>query len=124
MKILVTGNLGYVGSHLTQLLVSYGHEVIGCDLSLFPNAVCGELTQPTIQLLKDFREIKEKDLSGVEAVAHLAGISNDPMGELNPGLTLKINGEGTVQFAQAAKSAFGGYSSASYQTKSAVRIGY
>jgi nucleoside-diphosphate-sugar epimerase len=105
MKILVTGNLGYVGSHLTQLLVSSGHEVIGCDLSLFPNSVCGELTQPTIQLLKDFREIEEKDLSEVDAVAHLAGISNDPMGELNPGLTLKINGEGAVRLARVAKSA-------------------
>jgi nucleoside-diphosphate-sugar epimerase len=105
MKILVTGNLGYVGSHLTQLLVSSGHEVVGCDLSLFPNAVCGELTKPTIQLLKDFREIEKKDLFGVDAVAHLAGISNDPMGELNPGLTQKINGEGTVQLARVAKSA-------------------
>ena len=104
MKILVTGNLGYVGSHLTQLLVSSGHEVVGCDLSLFPNAVCGELSQPTIQLLRDFREIEEKDLSEVDAVAHLAGISNDTMGELNPGLTLKINGEGTVQLARVAKS--------------------
>ena len=105
MKILVTGNLGYVGSHLTQLLISSGHEVIGCDLSLFPNSVCGELTQPTIQWLKDFREIQLEDLSGVDAVAHLAGISNDPMGELNPGLTLKINGEGSVHLARIAKSA-------------------
>lgn len=105
MKILVTGNLGYVGSHLTQILISSGHEVIGCDLSLFPNSVCGELTQPTIQWLKDFREIEIEDLSGVDAVAHLAAISNDPMGELNPGLTLKINGEGTVHLARIAKSA-------------------
>jgi len=105
VRILVTGNLGYVGSHLTQLLVSAGHEVIGCDLSLFPNAVCGELTQPTIQWLKDFREITAEDLFGVDAVAHLAGISNDPMGELNPGLTQNINGEGSIHLARNAKIA-------------------
>jgi nucleoside-diphosphate-sugar epimerase len=104
MKILVTGNLGYVGSHLTEILISHGHEVIGCDLSLFPNSICGDLAKPTVQWLKDFREIRESDLVGVDAVAHLAGISNDPMGELNPGLTLKINGEGAVLLARMAKS--------------------
>ena len=88
MKILVTGNLGYVGSHLTELLVSSGHEVIGCDLSLFPEAVCDALTTPALQLKKDFRALTQEDLKGVNAIAHLAGISNDPMGELNPGLTL------------------------------------
>ncbi len=105
MKILITGNLGYVGSHLTQLLMKSGHEVIGCDLSLFPNAISGQLTQPTLQWLKDFREIKEQELVGVDAIAHLAGISNDPIGELNPGLTLKINGEGAIHLGRTAKAA-------------------
>ena len=105
MKILVTGNLGYVGSHLTELLVSSGHEVIGCDLSLFPEAVCDDLTTPALQLKKDFRALTQEDLKNVNAIAHLAGISNDPMGELNPGLTLKINGEGSVQLALVARTA-------------------
>ena len=105
MKILITGNLGFVGSHLTKILVSAGHEVIGCDLSLFPDAVCTELAIPTVQLIKDFRALTKEELNGVDAIAHLAGISNDPMGELNPGLTLKINGEGSVQLALVAKAA-------------------
>ena len=105
MKILVTGNLGYVGSHLTELLVSSDHEVIGCDLSLFPEAVCDDLTTPALQLKKDFRALTLEDLKDVNAIAHLAGISNDPMGELNPGLTLKINGEGSVQLALVARTA-------------------
>lgn len=103
LKILVTGNLGYVGAHLTEILVSSNHEVIGCDLSLFPNAVCGELTKPSQQLLKDFRDLNSKELSSVNAIIHLAGLSNDLMGELNPGLTTKINGEGTVNLANIAK---------------------
>jgi nucleoside-diphosphate-sugar epimerase len=105
LKVLVTGNLGYVGSHLTEILMSAGHEVIGCDLSLFPEAICGDMPTPTRQLIKDFRSISSEDLEGVDAIAHLAGISNDPMGELNPGLTQKINGQGSVRLAEIAREA-------------------
>ncbi len=105
LKVLVTGNLGYVGSHLTEILVSAGHEVVGCDLSLFPGAVCGSLTQPASQLTKDFRTLTIADFKDVDAVVHLAAISNDPMGELNPGLTSRINGQGTLNLGKVAKSA-------------------
>ena len=105
IRILITGNLGYVGAHLTEILVNADHEVIGCDLSLFPVAICGELTQPVIQLIQDFRDLTKKDLIGIDAIVHLAGLSNDPMGELNAGLTMRINGKGTVDLAILAKSA-------------------
>lgn len=101
----MTGNLGYVGSHLTEILMAAGHEVVGCDLSLFPDAVCGVLTEPTTQWIKDFREISIEELCTVDAIAHLAGISNDLMGELNPGLTLKINGEGSISLGRKALEA-------------------
>lgn len=104
MKILITGNLGYVGSHLTEILVESKHEVVGCDLSLFPKSVSGNLPDVSLQLLKDFRDLTSKDLRGVDAIAHLAGLSNDPMGELNPGLTTAINGHGSVALAQLAKN--------------------
>ena len=92
MRILVTGNLGYVGSHLTELLMKSGHEVIGCDLSLFPDTVCSELTSPSEQLQIDFRTIQKSNLVSIDGIAHLAGLSNDPMGELNPGLTQSLKG--------------------------------
>ena len=97
--------MGYVGSHLTEILMNAEHEVIGCDLSLFPDAVCTEITKPKSQLLKDFRDLTTLELRGIDAIAHLAGISNDPMGELNPGLTMKINGQGSVELAEKAKVA-------------------
>jgi nucleoside-diphosphate-sugar epimerase len=103
MKILVTGNLGYVGSHLTRILIDAGHEVIGCDLSLFSDSVCDWLATPSEQFIRDFRSLTTQDLIGVDAIAHLAGISNDPMGELDPGLTSKINGAGSVNLAKIAR---------------------
>jgi nucleoside-diphosphate-sugar epimerase len=105
MKILVTGNLGYVGSHLTDLLINAGHAVVGCDLSLFPEAVCGKLVKPFEQWICDFRDLDRSSLKNIDAIAHLAAISNDPMGELDPGLTMSINGKGTLSFAKIARSA-------------------
>jgi nucleoside-diphosphate-sugar epimerase len=84
-------------------LVESNHQVVGCDLSLFPEAICGDLALPNLQLIKDFRDLKASELDGIDAVAHLAGISNDPMGDLNPGLTLEVNGNATVRFARLAR---------------------
>ena len=82
-----------------------GYEVIGCDLSLFPDAICQELVKPTVQLLKDFRDLTIEDLNNVDAIAHLAAISNDSMGRLDPGLTHSINGKGSVDLGRKAKLA-------------------
>ena len=103
VKILVTGNLGYIGSHLTDILVNAGHEVTGIDLELYPQAQCGSLTKPNKQLKSDFRKITGKELSRIDTVLHLGGLSNDPTGELNAGLTSSINGQGTEYLAKMAK---------------------
>lgn len=107
MRILVTGNLGYVGTVMTPLLASQGHEVWGLDTGYYANCVMGEMgpTGVVRQITKDVRQVEPADLAGVEAIAHLAALSNDPTGELNPGLTHDINFFGSMRLAEAAKRA-------------------
>ncbi|MGE0641094.1 MAG: NAD-dependent epimerase/dehydratase family protein [Thermoanaerobaculia bacterium] len=105
MKTLVTGHLGYIGPHLTDLLRARGHDVTGVDLDLFPESEIYPHTAPDVEWKRDFLELTPEDLSGFDAVLHLAGISNDAMGMLNPALTYRINFEGTVELARAAREA-------------------
>jgi nucleoside-diphosphate-sugar epimerase len=107
MRVLVTGNLGYVGTVMTPLLAAAGHEVQGLDTGLFAACTLGPLGPSGVsrQSTKDIREVEASDLSGLDAIVHLAGLSNDPTGELNPGLTEEINLGGTVRLAEAAKRA-------------------
>jgi nucleoside-diphosphate-sugar epimerase len=105
MRILVTGNLGFVGPHLVGKLLESGHQVVGCDLALFPNSICDEFPKPQVQWKKDFRNLSVTELQGFDAIAHLGGISNDPMGDLIPGLTMEINGLGSIALAEKAKEA-------------------
>lgn len=107
MRVLVTGNLGYVGTVMTPLLHGDGHEVWGLDTGYFEDCVLGELgdTGITRQIVRDIREVEASDLSGVDAVVHLAGLSNDPTGELNPRLTEEINLHATVRLAEVSKLA-------------------
>lgn len=103
MKILVTGNQGYIGSVLTPLLQEQGHHVVGYDIGYYAQCLLQPLKVDLQQITKDIREISDPDLQGVEAVIHLAGLSNDPLGELSPGLTEEINLGGTLKLAEAAK---------------------
>lgn len=104
MKILVTGNLGYIGTHVSSNLKSKGHSVAGIDLNLYPSSL---IVKPNIdvQIYNDFRKIDIDFLSNFDAVIHLAALSNDPMGMLNKGLTLEINGYGSIELARKAKMA-------------------
>lgn len=103
MKILVTGNQGYIGPVLTALAKARGHSIIGFDTGYFDNGT----PDPAVlrQIRGDVRDIAATDLEGVDAIIHLAALSNDPMGALDPELTLEINYRASVRLAGLAQSA-------------------
>jgi nucleoside-diphosphate-sugar epimerase len=105
MQILVTGNHGYIGSILTKMLKDAGHRVIGVDNNLFMACVYGEWEDTTPTLVKDIRDLTLHDVKNVDAVIHLAGLSNDPLGDLNPELTMEINHHASVRLARLSKEA-------------------
>jgi nucleoside-diphosphate-sugar epimerase len=105
MKVLVTGHRGYVGSRLIEVLKDGGHHVTGCDLGLFEGCEWESPVQADESLVADVRELTPHALEGYDCVMHLAAISNDPMGELQPELTFAVNRDGSVVLARAAKEA-------------------
>jgi nucleoside-diphosphate-sugar epimerase len=105
MKVLVTGHDGYIGSVMTPLLTAAGHEVVGLDTGLFRSFTLGEEAPAVATIARDVRDAEPADLVGVDAVIHLAAISNDPVGNLNPELTFEINHRASVRLAEVAKAA-------------------
>lgn len=102
MRVLVTGNEGYIGSILVPMLTSAGHEVVGLDAGLFEECALTPFTKPPT-IRKDIRNIELRDVANVDAVIHLAGLANDPLGDLDPPLTYEINHAATVRIAELAK---------------------
>ncbi len=105
MRVFVTGHRGYIGAHLTPLLRAAGHWVTGCDLDLFEGCEWGVVEPPDRELRRDVRMVSPDDLSGHDCVMHLAAISNDPMGALDPAVTYSVNRDGSINLAGAAKAA-------------------
>ena len=103
MKILITGNNGYVGTVLTEKLIESGYNVTGYDINYFENCLIDNASSNFNQVVKDIRDIEKKDLEGFESIIHLAGLSNDPLGEFNPSLTKEINFDSTIKLASLAK---------------------
>jgi nucleoside-diphosphate-sugar epimerase len=103
MNVLVTGNLGYIGSVLVPLLQSKGYQVVGFDSGLFKDCLLSSVSENFKQITKDIRDVELVDLEGIDAVIHLAGLSNDPLGELAPGLTEEINFGGAMKLASLSK---------------------
>ncbi len=105
MKILLTGHRGYIGSVATEMLRSAGHEVVGLDTDLFAGCDFREGVSEISEIRKDIRDVEKADLRGFEAVIHLAALSNDPLGNLDPNLTYDINHKASVRLAELAKQA-------------------
>jgi len=115
MKVLVTGGQGYIGRVLTPMLRRAGHDVVVVDSDLYERCDFGAGSHaPSLEfgsaegsgfLRKDIRDLERRELEGFEAVIHLAALSNDPLGDLDPRLTYEINHLATVRLAELAKEA-------------------
>ena len=105
MKIMVTRDQGYIGSVLVPTLLEKGYDVVGFDSGYFSGNLLMDYSDSYPKITKDLRDISVEDLEGVEGIIHLAGLSNDPLGEFSPKLTQDINYSGTIRFAKMAKEA-------------------
>jgi nucleoside-diphosphate-sugar epimerase len=103
--VLVTGHDGYIGCSLVPVLLSAGHDVVGLDAYFFHDGGLGEYPVRIEATHKDVRDVHMSELEGVDAVIHLAAISNDPLGNLNPECTYEINHRASVRLAELAKRA-------------------
>lgn len=103
MNILVTGNNGYIGSILTELLLRKGYDVTGFDTNYFKECEFNKFHFEIKQINKDIRNVSMEDLKNVDAIIHLAALSNDPLGEFNFELTYDINYHATLKLASLAK---------------------
>ncbi|MBP6016423.1 MAG: SDR family oxidoreductase [Candidatus Promineofilum sp.] len=105
MRVLVTGHNGYVGTVLVPMLLKSGHDVVGLDTNLYQAATFGDedAANAVPAINKDVRDVTHADIDGFDAILHLAGLSNDPLGDLNPELTYEINHQASLRLAEIAK---------------------
>jgi len=105
MRILVTGNQGYIGTHVSQHLVSCGYDTIGLDSGFFKYCHLTAIKDEVRTFQKDIRDAEVQDFANIDTVVHLAALSNDPIGELDSELTFEINYKAAVRVAELAKAA-------------------
>ena len=105
MKILLTGHKGYIGSVASSMLRTAGRDVTGLDTDLFAGCDFGPRLPEIPEIRRDIRNLTSADLEGFDAVLHLAALSNDPLSDLDPGLTYEINHKASVRLAELAKKA-------------------
>ncbi|MEU4052126.1 SDR family oxidoreductase [Streptomyces olivaceus] len=105
MRVLLTGHQGYLGTVMAPVLTAAGHEVVGLDAGLFADCVLGPAPADPPGLRVDLRDVTAEHVAGVDAVIHLAALSNDPLGSLAPELTYDINHHASVRLARLARDA-------------------
>jgi nucleoside-diphosphate-sugar epimerase len=105
MRVLLTGHTGYIGSVMAPMLRHAGHTVVGLDSGLFEPCTFGGPPEEFPGLRLDLRDVERRHLEGFDAVVHLAALSNDPLGNLDPELTYDVNHRATIRLAQLAKEA-------------------
>jgi nucleoside-diphosphate-sugar epimerase len=105
MRVLVTGNRGYIGTLMVPMLQNRGHDVVGLDSDLYERSTFGNSIAEIDTIKCDIREAKADMFRGFDTVIHLAGLSNDPLGDFNASLTDDINHRATVRLAELAKQA-------------------
>lgn len=105
MQVLVTGHNGYIGSVLAPFIAAAGHDVVGLDTYLFEDCTFGQDSEAIEAMRLDVRDVRATDLEGFDAIIHLAALSNDPLGNVNPQCTYDINHLASVHLARMAKEA-------------------
>ncbi len=105
MKILITGDTGYIGSTIVPLFLQENFDVVGLDSDLFEQCVFETPKHTIPHIRKDLRDVSVNDLRGFDAIVHLAALSNDPLGNLDPNLTYDINHKASVRLAELAREA-------------------
>ncbi|MER5491532.1 NAD-dependent epimerase/dehydratase family protein [Streptomyces sp. NPDC002454] len=105
MRVLLTGHQGYLGTVMAPVLAAAGHEVVGLDSGLFADCVLGPAPADPPGHRVDLRDLTADHVAGVDAVIHLAALSNDPLGALAPDLTYDINHHASVRLARLARDA-------------------
>ena len=105
MRVLVDGDRGYIGAVLVPHFIAAGHEVVGLDAGWYDGCDFGPQPAGYESRTGDIRDQTPDDLAGFDAVVHLAAISNDPVGHLNPEATYSVNAEGAFHMAEVAKAA-------------------
>ena len=105
MRLLLTGHDGYIGTVLAPLLSAAGHDVVGLDAGWFSACAFGDGPAPPVARRLDVRDVGAEHLAGFDAVVHLANLSNDPLGDLDPALTDAVNARATVRLGRLAREA-------------------
>lgn len=103
MKVLVTGHRGFIGTVMVPMLQEEGFDVTGLDTDLYRYCTYGDEPQDIPTINKDVRHVERADIEGFDAIVHLAALSNDPLGNINPDLTYDINYHASVRLAELAR---------------------